>query len=66
MAHNVVKTRPEYLTVNEAARVLRVSPGTIYRAVERGTLPSWRGAPTGPIRIPVSAIERRRDEEVSA
>jgi excisionase family DNA binding protein len=43
--------------VKEAARILRVSPSSIYRAVERGTLPSVRLSATGVIRIPASAID---------
>jgi excisionase family DNA binding protein len=54
-----VKTAPEFYTVGEAARILRVSRGTVYQAVERGTLPSLRLAEQDAIRIPVSAIRER-------
>lgn len=50
----------EYLTAHEAAELLRVSRHTIWRAVERGTLPAIRLAEGGPLRIPASALEARK------
>jgi len=47
----------EYLAVKEVAALLRVSPSSVYRAVERGTLPTVRLAEQGAIRIPRGAIE---------
>ena len=47
----------EYLTAAEAAKLLRVNVASIYRAVERGSLPAVRLAPEGSIRIPVDALE---------
>jgi excisionase family DNA binding protein len=35
-------TPPKYLIVPEAARLLRVSPATVYRWIERGVLPHSR------------------------
>jgi excisionase family DNA binding protein len=61
-----VKTTVEFVTVSEAARILRVAPGTVYRAVEAGTLPSLRLAEQGAIRIPVSAIRERVGEEAAS
>jgi excisionase family DNA binding protein len=58
-----VKTAPEFVTVREAARMLRVSATTVYQAVERGSLPSWRSSPHGSIRIPISAIRARTAAE---
>jgi excisionase family DNA binding protein len=49
----------DYLAVKEAARLLRVSPSSIYRAVERGSLPAVRLSRAGVIRIPRSALEAK-------
>lgn len=46
----------EYLTAAEAAQLLRVNVASIYRAVERGSLPAVRLAPEGNIRIPADAL----------
>jgi excisionase family DNA binding protein len=50
--------RHEYMTVEEAARHLRVSPVTIYRRCADGQLPHIRMGAHGPIRIPASELER--------
>jgi excisionase family DNA binding protein len=47
----------EYLTVGEAADLLRLSPLTVYRRVWDGSLPSVRLSEHGAIRIPRDAIE---------
>jgi len=56
--------RPEYLTVEEAARHFRVSAVTIYRRCADGTLPHIRIGSDGPIRIPTSQLERLYDQGV--
>jgi excisionase family DNA binding protein len=53
---------PEYLTVSETARVLRLSVGSVYRAVDAGRLPSVRLAQNGAIRIPISALREREEK----
>lgn len=51
-----------FLTVEEAARFLRVSPPTIYRRIADGVLPAVRvGRESGPLRIPVDALDRFLD-----
>lgn len=57
---------PEYLTVDEAAKLLRLNPATLYRAVERGELPALRLSEHGAIRIPSSALEVQRPAETRA
>ena len=44
----------EYVTVGEAARILAVSPKTIYRLIWRGKLPVRRLGRA--LRIPASAV----------
>lgn len=44
------------VTVNEAARMLRVSPSTIWRAIKAGEIPSSKLR--GCRRIPVSALQK--------
>jgi excisionase family DNA binding protein len=56
---------PEYLTVEETARRYRVSAPTIYRRCADGSLPHIRLGDPGPIRIPVSQLERLYDQSVS-
>jgi len=51
---------PEYLTVEETARRDRVSAPTIYRRCADGSLPHIRLGDPGPIRIPVSQLERAK------
>ena len=46
----------QLLFVKEAALLLRCAPSTVYRAVERGSLPALRLAEGGQIRIPRSAL----------
>jgi excisionase family DNA binding protein len=56
-----------FLTVEEAARFLRVSPPTIYRRVAEGRLPAVRlGAGSGPLRIPVAELDRFLEGELLA
>lgn len=50
--------QPEYLTVAEVSSRFRVSVPTIYRRCADGTLPHIRIGGDGPIRIPVSQLER--------
>jgi excisionase family DNA binding protein len=57
---------PEYLTVEETARRDRVSAPTIYRRCADGSLRHIRLGDPGPIRIPVSQLERLYDQSVSA
>lgn len=47
------------LTVEEAARVLRVSPDTVRRRIAAGELPALRvgGSSQAPVRISRSALE---------
>lgn len=47
-------TEPEYLTVEEAAAVLRISRSAAYRAVKTGEIPSVRVGRR--IRVPASAV----------
>jgi excisionase family DNA binding protein len=57
--------QPEYLTVAEVSSRFRVSVPTIYRRCSDGTLPHIRIGGDGPIRIPVSQLERLYDQGVS-
>lgn len=41
-------SEPQFLTVKEAAGLLRVSPMTIYRMAQKGEIPSYK---VGPRRI---------------
>jgi excisionase family DNA binding protein len=50
--------RPDYLTVEEAARRFRVSLPAIYRRCADGTLPHVRIGTAGPIRIPLAVLEQ--------
>ncbi len=58
-------TETEYLSVTEAASLLRLSEPTIYRRVQDGSLPVVRLSENGAIRIPRSALEPG-GEKVSA
>ena len=49
---------PEFLTVSEFARCLRVSEPTIYRRISDGTLSAIRLGETGAIRVPVAELDR--------
>jgi excisionase family DNA binding protein len=53
-AHDIA----DLLTVNEAARRLRMSRVSLYRAVARGELDAYRVGENGPLRIPADALER--------
>ena len=44
-------------TISEAAEILGFSVDTIRRAVDLGTLPTFRLIPHGALRIPKSAID---------
>ncbi len=50
---------PAFLSVQEAADVLRVSPTTIYRSIKRGDIPAVRLSLHGPsaTRIPTAELE---------
>jgi excisionase family DNA binding protein len=50
------ETTLRFLTVDEAARVLRQSRPTMYRKIERGELRAVRLGDRGPLRIPVDAL----------
>ena len=52
-----------YLSVGEAAQELRLSRQSVYRAVSSGSLPAVQLSPHGALRIPVEAIEPRKDEQ---
>jgi excisionase family DNA binding protein len=52
----------EWLAPKEVAHELRVHVSAVYRAVERGGLPAVRLSETGAIRIPVSALEPRKEQ----
>ena len=45
-----------YLSVAEAAHELRVSPATVYRAIESDNLPAIRLRPLGSLRISIDAL----------
>ncbi len=47
----------ELLTVDEAARVLRVSAKTVYRLLGSGSLPAHRIREHGPLRIDADELE---------
>lgn len=61
------------ITVKEAAEILAVSGMTVRRLIESGTLPAWRVAGTGPIRlnsldveamrVPVSPSDSEKEQE---
>jgi excisionase family DNA binding protein len=53
----------ELLTVAEAAQRCRLSPSTVYRRVQAGTLEATRlgYTPKAPIRIPERAVKARID-----
>ena len=56
--------RPEYYTVAECARIVRVNPNTIYRAVERGDFPAVRVGRA--LRIPARDFDRLRGGTMGA
>ena len=48
------------ITVKQAAEMLSVSGMTIRRLIDNGTLPAWRVAGTGPVRIERADVEALR------
>lgn len=48
------------ITVKEAAEILAVSSMTVRRLITSGTLPAWRVAGTGPIRLNRIDVEALR------
>jgi excisionase family DNA binding protein len=49
---------PLALTVPEAAALAGVSPRTMYRAIDAGTVPTVRLTPRGRLFVPRHALER--------
>jgi excisionase family DNA binding protein len=49
---------PLALTVPEAAALAGVSPRTMYRAIEAGSIPTVRLTPRGRVFVPRHALER--------
>ena len=56
-----VELRPDFLSVDEVARVLRMNRNTIYLAVQRGQIPSIRFGRK--IRIPAAWLELEAGRE---
>ncbi|MFC9250075.1 helix-turn-helix domain-containing protein [Amycolatopsis thailandensis] len=62
--------KPRFYSVTEAARILRMSPMTLYRAIDSGSFPAVRVR--GRLVIPARAIEKMeqaalfREEAVDA
>jgi len=52
-----MEEQQSYLTVQEVAQALRVSPLTIYRAIHEGRLEAVRLGDAGPFRVPADAID---------
>ena len=52
----VETTSLQFLTVDEAATLLRQSRPTMYRKIERGQLRAVRLGEHGPLRIPLDAL----------
>lgn len=50
-------TASQYLTVREAAALLRLNHATVYRAIADGRLPHIQLGKRGAIRIPVAELE---------
>src|SRR5438477_11206026 len=48
----------EYLTVEEAAKLLRQSPATVRRKVAHGEIAAVRLGDFGPLRVPAGALEQ--------
>jgi excisionase family DNA binding protein len=57
---SIVDLQPHLLTVEEAARTLRLAPSSVYRRVEAGELRAARlgAGPKAPMRIPQQELER--------
>lgn len=52
-------SQSEFLTIREAANVLRVSQSTVRNAIRRGELPAYRfGSRGGTIRIAVTDLDK--------
>jgi len=54
---NVQEQPQTLLKVADVARLLRVSPWTVYRRAADGSLPSLRIGSTGPLRFTADAVE---------
>ncbi|OXM43456.1 helix-turn-helix domain-containing protein [Amycolatopsis alba] len=48
--------KPRFFSVNEAARILRMSPMTLYRAINSGSFPAIRVR--GRLTVPAGAIDK--------
>jgi excisionase family DNA binding protein len=57
------------LTVSEVARQLRLTPASVYRHIQAGSLHAVRLGESGPLRVPLDALEEylrpARREEVA-
>ncbi len=53
-----VAARSEYLTVDEAARLLRQSRDTVRRKIHAGEIAAVRLGVHGPLRVPADALEQ--------
>jgi excisionase family DNA binding protein len=53
-----VDARSEYLTVDEAARLLRQSRDTVRRKIHEGQIAAVRLGVHGPLRVPADALEQ--------
>jgi excisionase family DNA binding protein len=53
-----VAERCEYLTVDEAARLLRQSRDTVRRKIHAGEIAAVRLGVYGPLRVPADALEQ--------
>jgi excisionase family DNA binding protein len=54
-----------YLAPGEVAYLLNVSRQSVYRAIDRGSLPAIRLAPHGALRIPESALRPSPTEKAT-
>lgn len=54
------RTGENIITVKQAAEILSVSGMTIRRLIDNGTLPAWRVAGTGLVRIEKADVEALR------
>lgn len=51
------------LYIQQAARRLHVSPGTVPRRIDDGTFEAYRIGPTGNVRIPQDRVDALPDEK---